>query len=119
MITQGDFDIDAVTRLRKLGGNVLVSRIANMFADFAAARVADAVAGDGQGDLLKVAAAAHAVRSSAANVGATRLLVIATELESAARTGETDIVPYLVTGLRRAFDGARTHVLGYVTSEAA
>ncbi len=119
MMTQGDFDTSAVQRLRGLGGDVLVSRIASLFTDYAQARVADAVAGDGEGDLSKIAAAAHALRSSAANVGARRLLTIATELEHAARDGETEIVPYLVTGLRRAYDGARMHVQTLITAEAA
>src|SRR4051812_12941953 len=66
MIPQGDFDTDTVIRLRGLGGELLVSRIATLFADFAAARVADAESARGTGDLARVAFAAHAIRSSAA-----------------------------------------------------
>lgn len=119
MVTQGDFDIGAVNRIRDLGGDVLVSRIATVFSTYGQARVADATAGDAEGDLPKVAAAAHAIRSSAANVGATRLLAIATDLEHAARADRTEVIPELVNGLRSAFDGARSYVLGLIPGGAA
>ena len=51
MITQGDFDIDAMNRLRELGGDPLVRRIAALFGEFAAARVADAEAAAAAGNL--------------------------------------------------------------------
>ena len=114
MNTQGDFDTDAVNRLHALGGDTLVTRIARLFADFAAARVNDAVTACEAGDLLRIADAAHAVRSSAANVGATRLLGIATTLEQDARSGRTESVPALVSDLRSAYDGARAYVLSCI-----
>lgn len=119
MVTQGDFDTQAVDRLRSLGGETLVRKIATLFADFGSARVADATTGAATGDLPKVAQAAHALRSSAANVGATGLLAIATDLEQAARANQTDTVPTLVLNLRSSFDGARIHVLGFLPAGAA
>jgi HPt (histidine-containing phosphotransfer) domain-containing protein len=114
MVTQGDFDIDAANRIRDLGGDALLTRIAIVFNDYAAARVADATAGGSAGDLPRVAAAAHALRSSAANVGARRLLAIATDLEHAARDRRADVIPGLVTNLRVAYDGARVYVHGLI-----
>lgn len=119
MVTQGDFDIGAVNRIRDLGGNALVTRIATVFNDFAAARMADVCAGNAANDLPRVAAAAHALRSSAANVGALRLLSIATEIEHAARDGRAESLPQLVTGLRTAWHGAHLYVLGLIPGGTA
>ena len=114
MIAQGDFDTQAITRLRGLGGDALVRRIAALFLEFAAAKVNEAVAGGEAGDLPEVAAAAHAIRSSAANIGAMTLLAIATELEVAARAGRADLMPALLSRLRVAYDDARLHVLEFI-----
>jgi HPt (histidine-containing phosphotransfer) domain-containing protein len=119
MVTQGDFDGSAVQRIRDLGGDTLVIRIATVFNDYAAARMADAVTGNASGDLPKVASAAHALRSSAANVGATRMLAMATEVEHAARANETEVIPGLVYQLHEAFDNAREYIHGFTLRGAA
>jgi HPt (histidine-containing phosphotransfer) domain-containing protein len=119
MVTQGDFDGTAVQRLRDLGGDTLVTRIATVFDSFAAARMADASEGGASGDLPRVASAAHALRSSAANVGALRLLAVATELEHAARASRSEAVPSLVADLQDAFDNARVFVHGFTLRGAA
>ena len=113
MLAQGDFDTEAITRLRGLGGDALVRRIAALFMDFVAARVGDAIAGGEAGDLQSVAGAAHAIRSSAANVGAIALLSVATDLEVAARAGRGDLMADLLPRLRDAYENARNHVVEF------
>ncbi len=119
MNDQGDFDSEALARLTALGGEKLVRGIVALFTGFAAARVEDAESASAAGNCAGVAAAAHALRSSAGNVGAMRLYSVATDLELAARSGHAELVPGLVTRLRSAYDGARAQVLDFVPGGAS
>jgi len=106
-----DFDREALQRLVALGGDKLVHRIVAIFASFGAARLEDAEEALARGDYAAMAAAAHAMRSSAGNVGALRLLATATELEHAARARHADLVAPLVHTMRRTYDAAREQLL--------
>lgn len=103
MNAQSDFDPQALDRLRTLGGESLVRKLVNVFGEYATDRVRDAVSAGQAGDLDALARAAHALRSSAGNVGAVRLMAIATQLEHEARAGRPDAVPGLVSDLHTAF----------------
>lgn len=110
MNTHGDFDATTMERLYELGGPGLVRKLVVLFGEFGGARVADAVTAGRDGDLPGLARAAHALRSTAGNIGATRLLDLATRLETDARAGQRDQVPALVSDLRTAFVAARCYL---------
>ncbi len=114
MNTPTEIDRDALDRLVTLGGEKLVHRIVGLFASFGVARVEDAEKAAAQGDMAGIAAAAHALRSSAANVGAMRLQAVATELEHTARAQQVESARNLVTQLRQCYDSARLQLLGPV-----
>lgn len=114
MNTNPEIDRDALDRLVALGGEKLVHRIVGLFASFGVARVEDAEKASAEGDMAGVAAAAHALRSSAANVGATRLHAVATELEHTARSRQVETARNLVAQLRQCYDSARLQLMGPV-----
>ncbi len=105
-----DFDPETIIKLRQLGGDRLILKLVAVFGEFARDRVQDAVTAGQSGDLEGLARAAHAVRSSAGNVGALRLLAIATALEQAARAGRAAPIPALVSDLHTAFVATRAYL---------
>lgn len=118
MTNTRDFDPETLVRLRTLGGDSLITKLVAIFGEYARERVRDAVTAGQSGDLDGVARAAHAVRSSAGNVGAVRLLRIATELEHQARAGQSAPIPALVSDLHTAFVATREY-LATAVREAA
>jgi two-component system, sensor histidine kinase and response regulator len=71
----------ALARLRSLGGEAVVRRIFSIVLEQVPERLAIAQQGLASGDLEAIRHTAHSLRSSAANVGATRLQELARELE--------------------------------------
>jgi HPt (histidine-containing phosphotransfer) domain-containing protein len=105
----GDFDPEALRRLRDLGGEALVAGTLANFADWVAARVAEAEAAARTGDASAVARATHSLRTSAANIGARRLLAAAVALDGAAAAAPSAALPALAGELRAAYDAARDY----------
>lgn len=118
MNTTREFDPDTLVRLRRLGGDSLIRKLVAVFGEYARDRVQDAVTAGKSGDLDAVARAAHAVRSSAGNVGALRLLEVSTALEQTALAGQSAPIPALVSDLHTAFVATRVY-LERVVKEAA
>jgi HPt (histidine-containing phosphotransfer) domain-containing protein len=98
-----ELDPQALARLSRLGGSDLVRRMLALFGEYGAARVGDAMAAGEAKDWAAVARAAHALRSSAGNVGASRLLSVATQLEAAAGARRYFAVTGLLRQLKAAF----------------
>ena len=74
-----------VASLQRPGAPDLVARVLGLFAEDAPNRVAEIAAGVGAFDAETVRVAAHTLKSSAANVGATRLSSRCALIERAAR----------------------------------
>jgi HPt (histidine-containing phosphotransfer) domain-containing protein len=94
-------DPAALERLRQIGGPDLVRQMLALFRDGTAQRLAETRAASDAGRADGVARAAHALVSSAGNVGATELMDRARALEAAARSGAAE-VPALVAQLEEA-----------------
>jgi two-component system sensor histidine kinase/response regulator len=77
-------DPEALARLDSLGGGALVFQIFGLVLEQGPARVVGAWDGHRRGDLQAIRLAAHSICSSAGNVGATRLLARAREVEALA-----------------------------------
>ena len=88
--------LDALDRLRKIGGAKLVSDMATLFRSESARRFADVSRAFADGDAPALANAAHALKASSAQLGATRLASIAAQAEQAAAAGD-------VAGAKLAF----------------
>lgn len=81
-------DAEALSRLRRLGGDDLAGRMASLFLGLAPERLRAARAGLAAGDLDQVRRAAHSLKSSSGNVGAYAVTEAAGQLEEAAERGE-------------------------------
>jgi HPt (histidine-containing phosphotransfer) domain-containing protein len=114
-----ELDCQALARLDRLGGADLVRRMLALFDEYGAARVDDALAAAKAKDWAEVARAAHALRSSAGNVGASRLLGVATQLEAAAGARKYFAVSFLLRQLDAAFGSARVRLRALTPELAA
>lgn len=86
-------DAETLASLRELGGDEFVGELAVIFLDEAPAQLEAIEQALAAGDRDRLASSAHALKSSAGNMGAKRLHTILSEIESAGRTGELEGVP--------------------------
>jgi len=68
------------------------------------------------GDLRAVASAAHSIKGSASNIGATIVSRAAAAIEDRARQGQWDDIPQLADELDRRYVELRTRVAEYTAS---
>ncbi len=85
----GDFDRRALQMLHRVGGNRLVVEMVNLFSASGPERLATARAGLASSNGENVRAAAHALKSSAGQLGALRLQRMCAELESTVKESLT------------------------------
>lgn len=96
-------DSAALERLRQLGGEKFAGDMIDLFLDYGGKKVAETGAARQAGNLAGVASAAHALKSSAGNVGAVRVQQRAAQAEQSAKAGLADAVAADVAALERAF----------------
>jgi HPt (histidine-containing phosphotransfer) domain-containing protein len=92
--------IEAVRQLDPDGNDRLLSRLIALYRDDSSQLLADIDNGMKTGDAEAVARAAHTLKSSSANLGATNVAAIARQIEHSARGGELGDLPSSVTKLR-------------------
>jgi HPt (histidine-containing phosphotransfer) domain-containing protein len=105
-------DPAALTMLERVGGPSLVTRMINLFLDHAPRRLADIRAALARRDASALArrdasalsAAAHTLKSSASQLGATDLADLCQRLESADLAQAADLLPDLDAALAAASD---------------
>jgi two-component system, sensor histidine kinase and response regulator len=93
--------------LRELGDAELVADLAVMFigdAEFRLAALGEAVE---SGDAGSVERAAHTLKGSSGNMGATRMAAVCAELEEAGASGDLGRVPELLDRLEEEFGRVR------------
>ncbi len=93
----------ALARLHRLGGGKFVGEMIDLFLDYAAGKVAEARKAQRAGDCAGVARAVHPIKSSAGNVGATRVQELAAQIELAAKPPVGDDLDRMVGALEKAF----------------
>jgi two-component system sensor histidine kinase/response regulator len=93
------FDDAALARLRRFGGEKLLGEMVLLFFEHAPTRADAARAGVANGDANAVRMALHALKSSAAQLGAMRLHDICAEGEARAGRGMTDGLQQVVADL--------------------
>jgi CheY-like chemotaxis protein len=92
--------IEAVRQLDPDGNDRLLSRLIALYRDDSSQLLADIDVALKAGDADGVARAAHTLKSSSANLGATNVAAIARQIEHTARGGELAELPASVTKLR-------------------
>ena len=90
-----DLDERTIEKLQKLGGRKLLSQMVELFTSHAESAIRDASSGLAQGNLDTVRRAAHSLKSSAGNLGATRVQILADEIEQLAEQEAGNIQPFL------------------------
>lgn len=110
MMAGQDIDVQALQKLRTLGGDGLVSKMAELFISHAESALREAAAGVESGDLESVHRAAHSLKSSAGNLGAQRVQDLADRIDqlSERRSGEIpEEIRRLLAELEAAYASAR------------
>jgi CheY-like chemotaxis protein len=92
--------LDAVRQLDPDGSDRLLSRLIALYRDASSQLLADIDNGLKAGDAEAIARAAHTLKSSSANLGATNVAAIARQIETAARGGEIAGLVSAVTRLK-------------------
>jgi CheY-like chemotaxis protein len=92
--------IEAVRQLDPDGQDRLLSRLIALYRDDSSQLLADLDSAMKTGDAEGVARAAHTLKSSSANLGATNVAAIARQIEHAARGGDLAELPSSFTKLR-------------------
>jgi two-component system, sensor histidine kinase and response regulator len=99
-VTLDSSAIEAVRQLDPDGKDRLLSRLIALYRDDSSQLLADIDNGLKTGDAEAVARAAHTLKSSSANLGATNVAAIARQIEHSARSGELNDMASSVTKLR-------------------
>ena len=102
-----EIDPAGLQRLNRMGGSPFIRKMIDLFLDEAPERLTAARSGEQAGDLVAVAAAAHALKSSAQNFGASRLSNIAEKIELQARANTSENLSTLLSDLEGAYGAAK------------
>ncbi|HEX9047663.1 MAG TPA: Hpt domain-containing protein [Verrucomicrobiae bacterium] len=107
-MSEAAFNPAAIERLVKLGGSKFATEMIGMFGSYGGKKLAEARQAQAGGNLAALAAAAHPLKSSAGNVGASRVQELAAQVEQAALEQKPDLAAAQLTELEAAFAGAIT-----------
>ena len=102
-----NLDPAAFDRLRRIGGDTLVKRMVITFLDYVPGRLQVMEEAVAQEAWKTAGDAAHAVKSSAGNIGASALMDLAMATEKAGRGEDAEAVVDLVPKLRACFEELR------------
>jgi two-component system, sensor histidine kinase and response regulator len=105
-----NLDPVAIERLRRLGGDVFVGKMIDLFVDYAEGKVIAARQAQVAGNSGGVQEAVHPIKSSAGNVGACRVQELAQQIEQLAKQGQGDTLPALIGELEAAFAAAKVEL---------
>ena len=97
----------SITRLRKLGGDAFLGKMIDLFVTYATEKIKEATEAFERKDYAAAGKAAHALKSSAGNVGALRVGQLATAIEQQAGAGEGPELADSIAELVVAFQEVR------------
>jgi len=100
-------DIRALDRLRKWGGEGLPMRMVEIFLDHSSERLEQIRDGVARQDHRRAELGAHSLKSSAGNVGASRLQALCQGAETMAEDEDMSALAGLLPELDRAYSTAR------------
>jgi two-component system sensor histidine kinase/response regulator len=99
---ESDIEMQALVRLRKLGGEELIAKMVTLFTSQAESAIRETESGLSAGNFDSVQHAAHSLKSSAGNLGARRVQDLAGRIERLAEEGSGKIQP-LLADLKAAY----------------
>lgn len=100
----------AIDRLKEWGGDELPAKLIDIFLTHTPERMRQIREGVESKESRTSEAGAHSLKSSAGNVGASRLQRMAERAEAKAEAGDLEGVRDLLPGLEEAYDEARTEL---------
>jgi HPt (histidine-containing phosphotransfer) domain-containing protein len=95
-------DPEVMGRLGEWGGPALIAKLVDLFLENTPAKIDEIRVGVASDEAHLVERAAHSLKSSAGNLGATRLHYLAAELEETAALGSADALGDLAARLEAA-----------------
>ncbi len=101
------FNPAAIERLLKLGGQKFTLEMIDLFASYGGKKLGEARSARAAGNLEALAEAVHPLKSSAGNVGATRVQELAGQAEMSARAQNAEQAGKEFDELERAFAEAK------------
>jgi len=110
MSENSQLDPAAMERLLRLGGHGFVAKMINLFGAYGAEKLAAADQACKAGNWGAVADAVHPIKSSASNIGATKVQSLAQQVESLARESNGEKLAPLVSELQAAFAAAKAEL---------
>lgn len=99
-------DEEMLAQLRAIGGDEFLAELLDVYVGDAATRFEGLRAAAAAGDTERLAAEAHALKSSSGNIGAATVRDLCAVLEKQAREGRLKDVSGKLTGLDRAYEEA-------------
>jgi signal transduction histidine kinase/CheY-like chemotaxis protein/HPt (histidine-containing phosphotransfer) domain-containing protein len=103
--------LDGLRKVERAGAPGLVKKVTDLFLEDTPRQLTDLRDSAQRGDCARLAKLAHALRGSAANLGAREMVRVCGELEAFGRDGDVSIVPSLVADLESQFDSVRDALL--------
>jgi len=100
----------ALERLRRIGGEALLSNIVALFTSHAEPALKEAASSLESGDFDSVQRIAHALKSSAGNLGAQQMQSLAGRIEQLAEIREARQIQPLLTDLEAAYRRAKARL---------
>jgi len=100
-------DPAGLARLNKFGGPAFVKKMIDLFLEEVPDRLSAARRGEEAGDLTTVAEAAHSLKASAQNFGASDLSRIAGEIELRTRANKRENLSTLLSEMEAAYNTAK------------
>jgi HPt (histidine-containing phosphotransfer) domain-containing protein len=98
-----NLDPTALQRLERLGGRAFVGQMITLFLDYGGQKLLEARAAADAGNLAAVEKAVHPLKSSAGNVGASRVQELAAWVEELAQQGQGALLATPLAELEQAF----------------
>ncbi len=99
----GYIDDKAISALRELGGDGFIIQMIDVFLVYAPKVMAEARGGLAKGNLEPLIRMGHSLRSSGRNLGMIRIAELATQVESAGRSGQSPLLLSLLDELDQVF----------------
>jgi signal transduction histidine kinase/CheY-like chemotaxis protein/HPt (histidine-containing phosphotransfer) domain-containing protein len=103
--------LDGLRKVERAGAPGLVKKVTDLFLEDTPRQLTDLRDSAQRGDCARLAKLAHALRGSAANLGAREMVRVCGELEAFGRDGDVSIVPSLVADLECQFHSVRDALL--------
>ena len=105
-------DPAGLQRLNRMGGPAFIRKMIDLFLEEAPERLTAARRAEEAGDLVALAAAAHSLKSSAQNFGASRLSNVAAKIEAQARANRVENLSTLLSDLEDAYSAVTAWLKG-------